>query len=95
MYRQSRHKCFWLCGLLSYIFADAVRLGGDFVYRMIATSNVAGDDDKDKYEIVARVDCKYSPKLSFQAWYSYINVDGNTEAQSGSKNVRLQTLYQF
>ncbi|MCW1360235.1 major outer membrane protein [Campylobacter sp. CCS1377] len=85
---------------LGYTFNETVRLGGDFVYGGTETGNL--HQGGDKYEFVARVDYKYSPKLSFQAWYSYVNVDGDYSVggqnidQSNSKDtVRLQALYKF
>ena len=46
-------------------------------------------------EAVARVDYKYSPKLSFQAWYSYLNVDQDRNGEGKKDTVRLQALYKF
>ncbi|MEE6586116.1 major outer membrane protein, partial [Campylobacter coli] len=54
-----------------YTFNETVRLGADFVYG--GTKTEAGNGG-DKLEAVARVDYKYSPKLNFSAFYSYVNV---------------------
>ncbi|TEY02716.1 major outer membrane protein [Campylobacter sp. US33a] len=82
---------------LGYTFNETVRLGGDFVYGGTKTGFTEIDNGGgDKMELVARVDYKYSPKLSFQAWYSYVDVDGNSDATQGQKDtVRLQALYKF
>ncbi|EIK8583085.1 group 2 major outer membrane porin protein PorA [Campylobacter jejuni] len=75
-----------------YTFNEAVRVGADFVYGGTKT-NIIGQGDK-KLEAVARVDYKYSPKLNFSAFYSYVNV--NTDPESTHHDaVRLQALYKF
>ncbi|EJW9591499.1 major outer membrane protein [Campylobacter coli] len=82
-----------------YTFNETVRVGADFVYGGTKTeSNIyVGGGDKgggDKLEAVARVSYKYSPKLNFSAWYSYVNVDDSDN--NGEHNaVRLQALYKF
>ncbi|EDP4712924.1 major outer membrane protein, partial [Campylobacter jejuni] len=50
-----------------------------------------------KLEAVARVDYKYSPKLNFSAFYSYVNLDQgvNTNESADHSTVRLQALYKF
>lgn len=75
-----------------YTFNETVRVGGDFVYG--GTEATAGAGAGDKLEAVARVSYKYSPKLNFSAYYSYTNVDYNTESSDHSA-VRLQALYKF
>ncbi|WP_270976643.1 major outer membrane protein [Campylobacter helveticus] len=76
-----------------YTFNEALRLGADFVYGGTKTDNhVSGGE---KMEAVARVDYKYSPKLSFQAWYSYLNVDRDANGEGKKDTVRLQALYKF
>ncbi|EGR6937429.1 major outer membrane protein, partial [Campylobacter coli] len=60
-----------------YTFNETVRLGADFVYG--GTKTEAGNGG-DKLEAVARVDYKYSPKLNFSAFYSYVNVDKDTDS---------------
>ncbi|EIJ6632806.1 major outer membrane protein [Campylobacter coli] len=74
-----------------YTFNETVRLGADFVYG--GTKTEAGNDG-DKLEAVARVDYKYSPKLNFSAFYSYVNVDKDTDSTHRDA-VRLQALYKF
>lgn len=75
-----------------YTFNEAVRVGADFVYGGTKT-NIIGQGGK-KLEAVARVDYKYSPKLNFSAFYSYVNVDTDPESTHHDA-VRLQALYKF
>ncbi|HEB9307699.1 TPA: major outer membrane protein [Campylobacter coli] len=74
-----------------YTFNETVRVGADFVYGGTKTENHSGGD---KLEAVARVNYKYSPKLNFSAFYSYVNVDNDTQ-DSHHDAVRLQALYKF
>ncbi|EDC2901935.1 major outer membrane protein [Campylobacter coli] len=74
-----------------YTFNETVRLGADFVYGGTKTE---ADNGGDKLEAVARVDYKYSPKLNFSAFYSYVNVDKDTDSTHRDA-VRLQALYKF
>ncbi|ENU8258876.1 major outer membrane protein [Campylobacter coli] len=74
-----------------YTFNETVRLGADFVYGGTKTE---ADNGGDKLEAVARVDYKYSPKLNFSAFYSYVNVDKDTDSTHHDA-VRLQALYKF
>ncbi|EHV1026398.1 major outer membrane protein [Campylobacter coli] len=74
-----------------YTFNETVRVGADFVYGGTKTENHSGGD---KLEAVARVDYKYSPKLNFSAFYSYVNVDKDTDSTHHDA-VRLQALYKF
>ncbi|EPF8063310.1 major outer membrane protein [Campylobacter coli] len=74
-----------------YTFNETVRLGADFVYGGTKTETGNGGD---KLEAVARVDYKYSPKLNFSAFYSYVNVDKDTDSTHRDA-VRLQALYKF
>ncbi|MBK1992448.1 major outer membrane protein [Campylobacter sp. 2018MI35] len=76
-----------------YTFNETVRVGGDFVYGG-TKSNIAGIGG-DKMEAVARVDYKYSPKLDFSAFYSYLNVDRKNAGNADHSTVRLQALYKF
>ncbi|ELY7257299.1 major outer membrane protein [Campylobacter upsaliensis] len=82
-----------------YTFNEVLRLGADFVYGGTKTSSNAqaavGAHGGEKMEVVARVDYKYSPKLSFQAWYSYLNVDQDRSGEGKKDTVRLQALYKF
>lgn len=75
-----------------YTFNEAVRVGADFVYGGTKT-NIIGQGGK-KLEAVARVDYKFSPKLNFSAFYSYVNVDTDPESTHHDA-VRLQALYKF
>ncbi|MBX0560943.1 group 2 major outer membrane porin protein PorA [Campylobacter jejuni] len=75
-----------------YTFNEAVRVGADFVYGGTKT-NIIGHGGK-KLEAVARVDYKYSPKLNFSAFYSYVNVDTDPESTHHDA-VKLQALYKF
>ncbi|EIX7567041.1 major outer membrane protein [Campylobacter coli] len=74
-----------------YTFNETVRVGADFVYGGTKTESHSGGD---KLEAVARVDYKYSPKLNFSAFYSYVNVDKDTDSTHRDA-VRLQALYKF
>lgn len=84
-----------------YTFNEVLRLGADFVYGGTKTGNGNTATAKalphggEKMEVVARVDYKYSPKLSFQAWYSYLNVDQDRSGEGKKDTVRLQALYKF
>ncbi|EAH7331247.1 major outer membrane protein [Campylobacter coli] len=75
-----------------YTFNETVRVGADFVYGGTKTENHSGGD---KLEAVARVSYKYSPKLNFSAWYSYVNVDSDNNGEGDHNAVRLQALYKF
>ncbi|EAL5949845.1 hypothetical protein CYB71_00505 [Campylobacter coli] len=74
-----------------YTFNETVRVGADFVYGGTKTENHSGGE---KLEAVARVSYKYSPKLNFSAFYSYVNVDKDTDSTHHDA-VRLQALYKF
>ncbi|EAJ9417434.1 major outer membrane protein [Campylobacter coli] len=74
-----------------YTFNETVRLGADFVY---GGTKIEAGNGGDKLEAVARVDYKYSPKLNFSAFYSYVNVDKDTDSTHRDA-VRLQALYKF
>ncbi|EID8610286.1 major outer membrane protein [Campylobacter jejuni] len=81
-----------------YTFNETVRVGADFVYggtKTEAANNHLGGGKK--LEAVARVDYKYSPKLNFSAFYSYVNLDEgvNTKESADHSTVRLQALYKF
>ncbi|ENQ8482712.1 major outer membrane protein [Campylobacter jejuni] len=85
-----------------YTFNETVRVGADFVYGETKTNIIDHDETKTniidqggkKLEAVARVDYKYSPKLNFSAFYSYVNVDTDPESTHHDA-VRLQALYKF
>lgn len=81
-----------------YTFNETVRVGADFVYggtKTEAANHYLGGGKK--LEAVARVDYKYSPKLNFSAFYSYVNLDQgvNTNESVDHSTVRLQALYKF
>lgn len=76
-----------------YTFNETVRVGADFVYGGTKTDKEIKQGGK-KLEAVARVDYKYSPKLNFSAFYSYVNVDTDPESTHHDA-VRLQALYKF
>ncbi|HDZ5041807.1 TPA: major outer membrane protein [Campylobacter jejuni] len=80
-----------------YTFNETVRVGADFVYGGTKTHSTAYLGGGDKLEAVARVNYKYSPKLNFSAFYSYVNVDSNNkvEGEGDHNTVRLQALYKF
>ncbi|HEB9351284.1 TPA: major outer membrane protein [Campylobacter coli] len=80
-----------------YTFNETVRVGADVVYGGTKTdSTVTGHaGGGDKLEAVARVSYKYSPKLNFSAWYSYVNVDNGDQGEGDHNTVRLQALYKF
>ena len=71
-----------------YTFADKVRVGVDYV----AGENEVNGVSVDGYEAVARLDYKYSKKLNFKTWYSYIDRD-NTH--SDAKHLRFEARYNF
>ena len=71
-----------------YTFADKVRVGADYVgARAEQMGNYA-----DAYEAVARVDYKYSKKLNFKAWYSYIDRDNTLK---DNEHLRFEARYNF
>ncbi|HAA1621796.1 TPA_asm: hypothetical protein GD717_03440 [Campylobacter jejuni] len=80
-----------------YTFNETVRVGADFVYGGTKTEAAGHLGGGKKLEAVARVDYKYSPKLNFSAFYSYVNLDQdvNTNESADHSTVRLQALYKF
>lgn len=83
-----------------YTFNEILRLGVDLVYGGTKIGDNAVYDVNagagDKFEVVARADYKYSPKLNFQAWYSYVDIDAKQNKNDNAKHsVRLQALYKF
>ncbi|EOZ8100826.1 major outer membrane protein [Campylobacter jejuni] len=81
-----------------YTFNETVRVGADFVYGGTKTGAAASHlGGGKKLEAVARVDYKYSPKLNFSAFYSYVNLDqgASTNESADHSTVRLQALYKF
>ena len=71
-----------------YTFADKVRVGADYVSGRVTTNNVSVDE----YEAVARIDYKYSKKLNFKTWYSYIDRYNN---KYDAKHLRFEARYNF
>ncbi|WP_293651857.1 major outer membrane protein [uncultured Campylobacter sp.] len=71
-----------------YTFADKVRVGADYVSGRVTTNNVSVDE----YEAVARVDYKYSKKLNFKTWYSYID---RYNSKYDAKHLRFEARYNF
>ncbi|EOI4543002.1 group 1 major outer membrane porin protein PorA [Campylobacter jejuni] len=80
-----------------YTFNETVRVGADFVYGGTKTEAASHLGGGKKLEAVARVDYKYSPKLNFSAFYSYVNLDEGVNAKENADHstVRLQALYKF
>ncbi|EPS1230008.1 major outer membrane protein [Campylobacter jejuni] len=80
-----------------YTFNETVRVGADFVYGGTKTEAANHLGGGKKLEAVARVDYKYSPKLNFSAFYSYVNLDQGvkTNESADHSTVRLQALYKF
>ncbi|EAK5012588.1 major outer membrane protein [Campylobacter jejuni] len=80
-----------------YTFNETVRVGADFVYGGTKTEAANHLGGGKKLEAVARIDYKYSPKLNFSAFYSYVNLDQgvNTNESADHSTVRLQALYKF
>ncbi|EFP6552262.1 group 1 major outer membrane porin protein PorA [Campylobacter jejuni] len=80
-----------------YTFNETVRVGADFVYGGTKTEAANHLGGGKKLEAVARVDYKYSPKLNFSAFYSYVNLDQgvNTNESADHSTVKLQALYKF
>ncbi|WP_297985664.1 major outer membrane protein [uncultured Campylobacter sp.] len=73
-----------------YTFADKVRVGADYVAGEGSSPDFT--QDVDAYEAVARVDYKYSKKLNFKTWYSYIDRDNG---KSDAKHLRFEARYNF
>lgn len=82
-----------------YTFNQVLRLGVDLVYG--GTKQGVDGDGAKKFEAVAKADYAYTDKLSFSAFYSYLNenrkeLPGSTESNDGHHQaVRLQALYKF
>ena len=81
-----------------YTFDETVRVGADLVYGGTDISHkkqsLYGPAAGKKLEAVARVNYKYSPKLSFSTFYSYVNVDKKHDSTHHDA-VRLEALYKF
>ncbi|WP_410689887.1 major outer membrane protein [Campylobacter lari] len=91
--RGSTGENFFYFAGLGYTFAEAVRVGFDYVG---GKSEQVGHDI-DKYEVVGSVSYAYSPKLTFSGFYSYLNEDFNIAGTDDSKDqfIRLEALYKF
>ena len=78
-----------------YTFANKVRVGADYVGMRVVYNEIKNIEPSftvDAYEAVARVDYKYSKKLNFKAWYSYIDQDNK---QEDAKHLRFEARYNF
>lgn len=82
-----------------YAFNETVRVGAEFIYggTKSGSATYLETSGSKKLEAVARVNYKYSPKLNFSAFYSYLNLDQgkNTNKSADHSTVRLQALYKF
>lgn len=79
-----------------YTFNEVLRIGADFVYGGTKANSIFENIlvGGKKFEAVARVSYQYTPKLSFEAFYSYLNIDAkNVDVYKNT--TRLQVLYQF
>ncbi|AKJ53219.1 hypothetical protein CD56_05705 [Campylobacter lari] len=86
---------FYFAGL-GYTFAETVRVGFDYIGGK--TEYAAGIPDTDKNEYIARVSYKYSPKLTFSGFYSYLTEDnhnGVKDQDADDQFIRLEALYKF
>ncbi|WP_139471172.1 major outer membrane protein [Campylobacter armoricus] len=84
---------FYFAGL-GYTFAETLRVGFDYVGGTTELSH--GYKDIDKNEYIARVSYKYSPKLTFSGFYSYLTEDFNTNTDDvNDQFIRLEALYKF
>ncbi|WP_139453250.1 major outer membrane protein [Campylobacter armoricus] len=85
---------FYFAGL-GYTFAEALRVGFDYVGGSTEFSH--GTKDIDKNEYIARVSYKYSPKLTFSGFYSYLTEDFNEAGVDDINDqfIRLEALYKF
>ncbi|WP_139452626.1 major outer membrane protein [Campylobacter armoricus] len=83
---------FYFAGL-GYTFAETLRVGFDYVGGK--SEQVGHDIDKNEY--VASVSYKYSPKLTFSGFYSYLTEDFNTKNidDADDQFIRLEALYKF
>lgn len=83
---------FYFAGL-GYTFAETVRVGFDYIG---GKTEYAAGAETDKNEYIARVSYKYSPKLTFSGFYSYLTEDFNTAVHdSDDQYIRLEALYKF
>ena len=72
----------------SYNITDAVKL--TLAFANFDMNEKYGDNDANDYTF--QVDYTYNKKLSFQAYYDYLDVDANN---ADNTEVRLQALYKF
>ncbi|ELP9120957.1 major outer membrane protein [Campylobacter lari] len=85
---------FYFAGL-GYTFAETLRVGFDYIG---GKTKLATLEDVDKNEYIARVSYKYSPKLTFSGFYSYLTEDnykGAKNIDSDDQFIRLEALYTF
>ncbi|HEG2607459.1 TPA: major outer membrane protein [Campylobacter lari] len=86
---------FYFAGL-GYTFAETLRVGFDYIGGK--TEYTAGTPDTDKNEYIARVSYKYSPKLTFSGFYSYLTEDNHNRVKDQDADdqfIRLEALYKF
>ncbi|EGG0462907.1 major outer membrane protein [Campylobacter lari] len=83
---------FYFAGL-GYTFAETLRVGFDYIGGK--SEQVGHDIDKNEY--IARVSYKYSPKLTFSGFYSYLTEDLNQQGVDDRDDqfIRLEALYKF
>ncbi|HHP0356973.1 TPA: major outer membrane protein, partial [Campylobacter lari subsp. concheus] len=93
--RGSTGENFFYFAGLGYTFAETLRVGFDYIGGK--TEYAAGTSDTDKNEYIARVSYKYSPKLTFSGFYSYLTEDLNEAGADDVKDqfIRLEALYKF
>ncbi|EAK0847332.1 major outer membrane protein [Campylobacter lari] len=91
--RGSTGDNFYYFAGLGYTFAETVRVGFDYVGGK--SEQVGYDIDKNEY--IARLSYKYSPKLTFSGFYSYLTEDFNQQGVDDTKDqfIRLEALYKF
>ncbi|MBT0825418.1 major outer membrane protein [Campylobacter lari] len=91
--RGSTGENFFYFAGLGYTFAETVRVGFDYIGGK--SEQVGHDIDKNEY--IARVSYKYSPKLTFSGFYSYLTEDLNQQGVDDRDDqfIRLEALYKF
>lgn len=91
--RGSTGENFFYFAGLGYTFAETLRVGFDYIGGK--SEQVGYDIDKNEY--IARVSYKYSPKLTFSGFYSYLTEDFNTKNidDADDQFIRLEALYKF
>ncbi|AJD01333.1 major outer membrane protein [Campylobacter lari] len=93
--RHTYGESFFYFAGLGYTFAETLRVGFDYIG---GKTEITGKDDIDKNEYIARVSYKYSPKLTFSGFYSYLtedNYNGVKDQDADDQFIRLEALYKF